>query len=77
MNGVYAVAVNRVGTEGEIRFWGGSFVADPFGQVVARASGRRPEVLVAELDLSLVTESQEGWGFLQNRRPDSYGGLVR
>jgi predicted amidohydrolase len=74
---VFTVAVNRVGREGDLRFWGGSFVADPFGQVIARASSTREEVLMADLDLSLVRESQEGWGFLGNRRPGSYRTLTR
>lgn len=77
MNGVFAVAVNRVGTEDGIRFWGGSFVADPFGQIVARLSRTRDEVQVVELDLGLIASSQEGWGFLRNRRPTSYRGLAR
>jgi N-carbamoylputrescine amidase len=76
MNGVFAVAVNRVGREGDLTFWGGSFIADPFGEVVARASASRPEVLVADIDLGKVRQSQEGWGFLRNRRPDSYKGLL-
>lgn len=77
MNGVYAVAVNRVGVEGNIRFWGGSFVADPFGQVVARASRSQEELLVVEIDLSRIRESQQGWGFLSNRRPETYRPLAR
>ena len=76
MNGIYVVAVNRVGKEDDIDFWGGSFVADPFGEVVARASGKKEEVLVAEIDLSKVASSQEGWGFLKNRRPMSYRDLT-
>lgn len=77
LNGVFTVAVNRVGREGALRFWGGSFVADPFGQVLARASRTEAEVLVVDLDLALVRASQEGWGFLRNRRPDSYRDLAR
>jgi len=77
LNGVFAAAVNRVGREGEVRFWGGSFVADPFGEVVARASRSKEEVLVASIDLSRIRKSQEGWRFLQNRRPQSYADLVR
>ncbi|MBI1936417.1 acyltransferase [Candidatus Woesearchaeota archaeon] len=75
MNGVYVAAANRVGKEGNIGFWGGSFVADPFGNVVARANSTKEEVLVAEIDLSKVSSSQEGWGFLRNRKPKSYGDL--
>ena len=75
MNGVYVAAVNRVGKEDDIDFWGGSFIADPFGEVVARASSKKEEVLVAEIDLSKISSSQEGWGFLKNRRPMSYRDL--
>jgi predicted amidohydrolase len=77
LNGIFTAAVNRVGREGELRFWGGSFVADPFGEVVARASRSTEEVLVASLDLTRIRASQEGWRFLFNRRPQSYAELVR
>ncbi|MBI4452376.1 acyltransferase [Candidatus Woesearchaeota archaeon] len=77
LNGIYVAAANRVGKEGNIDFWGGSFVADPFGQVVARASSTKEEVLVADIDLIKIGASQEGWRFLQNRKPRSYGELVK
>jgi N-carbamoylputrescine amidase len=77
MNGVFVAAVNRVGREGVMTFWGGSFVADPFGEVIARASRSREEVLVADLPLDRIRASQAGWGFLANRRPDTYGVLAR
>lgn len=77
LNGIYVAAVNRVGKEDNIDFWGGSFVADPFGEVVARASSTKEEVLVAELDLGKIEASQEGWGFLRNRKPKSYEELVK
>jgi N-carbamoylputrescine amidase len=77
LNGIFTAAVNRVGREGDLRFWGGSFVADPFGEVVARASRSKEEVLIATLDLKRIIESQEGWRFLHNRRPQSYTDLVR
>ncbi len=76
MNGVYVAAVNRVGKENEIEFWGSSFVADPFGQVIARASRSKEEVLVVEIDLGKIKASQEGWGFLRNRKPKSYKDLI-
>ena len=75
MNGVYVAAVNRVGKEEDIDFWGGSFIADPFGEIVARASSTKEEVLVVEIDLSKIFSSQEGWGFLKNRKPMSYRDL--
>ena len=77
MNGIYVVAVNRVGKEEELDFWGNSFVADPFGEVIARASSSKEEVLVVEIDLKKVTESQEGWGFLRNRKPETYKELCK
>ena len=77
LNGIFVAAVNRVGRDGGLRFWGGSFIADPFGEVVARASRSKEEVLVARIDLSRIRVSQEGWRFLDNRRPQSYTDLVR
>ncbi len=74
-NGVHVAAVNRAGEEGDLLFWGGSFVADAFGNVAARA-GKGEEVLVADLDLSLNRAVRDGWGFLRNRRPDTYGILT-
>ena len=75
MNGVYVAAVNRVGKEEELTFWGGSFIADPFGEIIAKASSSKEEVLVAEIDLEKVKMSQEGWGFLRNREPKTYAEL--
>ena len=77
LNGVFVGAANRVGREGRLRFWGGSFIADPFGQIVARASPSREEALVATIDLGRIRASQEGWRFLHNRRPGTYTDLVR
>jgi N-carbamoylputrescine amidase len=78
-NGVFVVAVNRVGHEGPkdagLEFWGHSFVADPFGVVLAEA-GQSEEVLVVECDLSRVEEVRRGWPFLRDRRIDAYGGLT-
>jgi agmatine deiminase len=74
-NGVHVAAVNRAGREGELLFWGGSFVADAFGNVLARA-GEGEEILVVDVDLSLNRLVREGWGFLRNRRPDTYGILA-
>jgi N-carbamoylputrescine amidase len=77
LNGIFVAAVNRVGREEGLRFWGGSFVADPFGEVVARASHVKEELLVASIDLQQIRESQDGWRFLRNRRPHSYADLIR
>ena len=77
MNGVFVAAANRVGNEESLDFWGSSFIADPFGNVIAKASSSKEEVLVAEIDLDKVKESQEGWGFLRNRQPKNYKELVK
>ncbi|MDX1762811.1 MAG: carbon-nitrogen hydrolase [bacterium] len=75
-NGIHVAAVNRVGEEGRLRFWGNSFVCDSFGNVLDRASDQREEVLVVSVDLARNKAVQEEWGFLRNRRPDTYGRLT-
>ncbi|HMA05772.1 MAG TPA: nitrilase-related carbon-nitrogen hydrolase, partial [Methanomicrobiales archaeon] len=70
-NGIHVACVNRTGEEGDLLFWGGSFVADAFGKVVARA-GEGEEVLVTDLDLSMNRRVRDAWGFFRNRRPDTY-----
>jgi agmatine deiminase len=75
-NGVHVAAVNRVGEEGQLNFWGGSFVCDSFGKVLGEASNTKEETLVVKVDLSKNKKIQEGWGFLKNRRPDSYKSLI-
>ncbi len=74
-NGVYVVVVNRVGHEGKLTFWGQSFVADPFGRVIAKASAAKEELLIVECDLSKIDETRQNWPFLRDRRIDAYGGL--
>jgi agmatine deiminase len=71
-NGIHVASINRVGTEGRIKFWGASFVSDAFGRLIKRASKEDEEVLVAELDISMNKRIQEGWGFLRNRLPGTY-----
>ena len=79
-NGVYVVAVNRVGFEPSngdgIEFWGGSFVADPNGRVIAKA-GLSEEVLVVECDLGMVDVVRTHWPFLRDRRIDAYAGITK
>ena len=75
-NGVHIAAVNRIGEEGELEFWGGSFVCDSFGTILAEATTNSEEVIVTQLDLAKNKKVQEGWGFLQNRRPDTYQPLI-
>lgn len=76
-NGVYVAAVNRVGREGKITFWGGSFAAAPSGRVLARAGRDRAETLLVDCDLGAVAEARHNWPFLRDRRTDAYGGLTR
>jgi N-carbamoylputrescine amidase len=76
-NGVFVVAVNRVGVEGAIEFWGNSFVADPFGEVLARSSSSKEETLIVECDLNLIEETRRNWPFLRDRRIDAYHDLTR
>lgn len=80
-NGVYVAAVNRVGFEpsdaGGLEFWGQSFVSDPFGRVVARASASAEEVLIVECDRRLMEGVRRNWPFFRDRRIDAYAGLDR
>ena len=75
-NGVYVASVNRVGREGKIKFWGHSFVAGPFGEIVARAGGERDEILLAKCDLGKIEATRQSWPFLRDRRIDAYGSLL-
>ena len=77
LNGIYVAAANRVGKEDNLEFWGNSFIADPFGEIVSQASDSKEEVLLAEIDLSKVKSSQEGWMFLKNRQPKNYSELAK
>jgi N-carbamoylputrescine amidase len=74
-NGVYVVVVNRVGREGKLNFWGQSFVADPFGRIIAKASADKEEVLVVDCDLNKIEETRQNWPFLRDRRIDFYAPL--
>ena len=74
-NSLWAAAVNRVGVEEELDFWGGSFVCDPFGNVVAEA-GAEPKILFADIDFDRNDDIRAGWGFMKNRRPDRYHAIT-
>jgi N-carbamoylputrescine amidase len=74
-NGVYVVVTNRVGQEGQLTFWGQSFVADPFGRLIAKASADQEEVLVVACDLARIEETRQNWPFLRDRRIDAYDGI--
>ena len=71
-NGIFVAAVNRVGREGNIAFWGSSFVSGPFGEKIADAGNEGEEILIADCDMGLVESTRRGWPFLRDRRIDSY-----
>src|SRR5579883_1065714 len=79
-NGVFVAAVNRTGFEGTpesgLEFWGNSFVADPFGRVIAQASADQEETLVVECDPKQMDEVRRNWPFLRDRRIDAYAPIT-
>jgi N-carbamoylputrescine amidase len=86
-NGVYVGVVNRVGKEnGNVRgnaapglgleFWGGSFLCDPFGVVIAEASHDKEEILIGEVDLARIEDVRRNWPFLRDRRIDTYAPIT-
>jgi N-carbamoylputrescine amidase len=76
-NGTFMVAVNRIGAEEPITFYGSSFISDPYGRVLVQAPRDRPAVLVADLELDQRRDWLELFPFLTTRRPDAYGSLTR
>jgi N-carbamoylputrescine amidase len=78
-NGVFVAAVNRTGFEGppgnDLEFWGNSFVADPFGRVIAQATAAEEQVLVVECDPKQMDEVRRNWPFLRDRRIDAYSAI--
>ena len=75
-NGVYVAVVNRVGHEGQLNFWGQSFVADPFGRIIAKASSDKEEILIVDCDTDQIDETRQNWPFLRDRRIDFYSALA-
>ncbi len=87
-NGVYVAGVNRVGHEqGDVlgnrsegaglEFWGGSFLADPFGRIIAKASHDKEELIIGEIDLALLEDTRRNWPFLRDRRIDAYAPITK
>ena len=74
-NGVFVAAINRVGVEDDLQFWGSSFVCDPAGRVIAEASETDEQVIIADCDLSLIDQQRRAWPFLRDRRIDAYEGI--
>ena len=74
-NATFMIAVNRIGTEGPLTFYGSSFISDPYGRIVVQAPRGKPAVLVADLDL----DQRRDWltfGLIYTRRPERYSGLL-
>ena len=82
-NGVYVAAANRVGVEkvsdgrDGIKVWGGSFLSNPYGEIVAEASENSEEILLADIDFSLLAEFRKTWPFFRDRRTDTYAGMLK
>jgi N-carbamoylputrescine amidase len=78
-NGIHVVSVNRVGLEqdGAMKFWGGSFIANPFGTVLEQASHEHEAIIVRELDLETTDRYRTHWPFLRDRRIDSYQPITK
>jgi N-carbamoylputrescine amidase len=87
-NGVYVAGVNRVGHEqGDVlgnrasgpglEFWGGSFLADPFGRIIAKASNDAEEILLGEINVALLEDTRRNWPFLRDRRIDAYAPITQ
>ena len=76
-NGVFIAAPNRIGMEGNLEFWGASFVADPNGNLLARASHDREETLLVECNFDQIDVVRTHWPFLRDRRIDAYADLTK
>ena len=80
-NGVYVAACNRIGHEGKknggIEFWGNSFIADPFGHVLAKASHNKEEIITAICDPTIQENTRRNWPFFRDRRIDAYQDITQ
>ena len=76
-NGTFVAAANRIGVEGTVQFWGGSFVSGPFGDIVAEAPADTAQVLLADCDPGRIEAVRRHWPFLRDRRGDAYRGITR
>jgi len=75
-NGCFVASVNRVGSEEAARFWGGSFVAGPFGEILSEG-GEQEGIISSEIDLSLIEPQRQTWPFFRDRRVDSYDSITK
>ncbi|MFH5831126.1 carbon-nitrogen hydrolase [Halalkalibaculum sp. DA384] len=75
-NGCFVASINRVGQEGDLTFWGRSFVAGPFGQMLSQAGGEE-EMLLATIDLAKIEKQRQIWPFFRDRRIDTYKPILK
>ncbi len=75
--GCFVGAPNRVGPEGQIQFWGGSFAADPYGNLLAQAPHEQEDILIVSCDLTLINTARTHWPFFRDRRIDAFGDLQK
>ena len=79
-NGIYVAAVNRIGFEGPaddgLEFWGSTFVAGPYGEVIAESPIASEDILIAECDPQLLEEFRRNWPYFRDRRIDAYQGIT-
>ena len=81
-NGLYVTGINRVGFEASpagdgLEFWGASFVSDPFGVLLARASHDREELLIVPCQRDRMTDVRRNWPFFRDRRTDAYSDITK
>jgi N-carbamoylputrescine amidase len=76
-NGIHTVAVNRVGVEAQTRFWGNSFICNPFGTLIYESPADKEDFPVIETDLSLTEYYRTTWPFLRDRRIDTYRPILK
>jgi N-carbamoylputrescine amidase len=76
-NGLFVAALNRVGREADMSFYGGSFISNPFGDVLARSDHQSDQVIAAELDLNQIKEFRDLFHFYRDRRPETYAELTK
>jgi len=76
-NGIHVAAVNRVGEENGVKFWGGSFIANPFGVILQQSSHQHEEIIIQEISLKKSDYFRVHWPFLRDRRIDSYSPLTQ
>jgi len=76
-NGVFLASTNRVGAEDALKFWGRSFICNPFGEVLAQAGQDTDEILIASCDLTQIKATRQNWPFFRDRRIDAYQGITK